>query len=81
MPIKFSGKQVELSYNEFVKDNYDTYTKISIAQIGLYLRKYFCINKNWCYGITKHKSNVMSYEIEPEKIIKYITDEYFNETL
>jgi len=80
-PIKFSGKQIELSYNEFIKDNYDTNTKVSIAQIGLYLRKYFCVNKNWYYGLTKHKSNLMSYEIEPAKIIKYITNKYFNETL
>ena len=78
-PIELKGNQLEADYNEYVKKHYDNNNLTGIASIGLNLRKYFCINREWCYGISKKKTNtVMLYMINPDILVKHIETFYLN---
>ena len=72
-PIDFTGKQIEQAYNDYVKSCYDNSGRTTIASIGLQLRKYFCKNGVWEFGIEKKKSNGRRYyKIYPDVLINYI---------
>jgi len=72
-PIDYTGEQLEQLYNEYVKSCYDSSSRTTIASIGLQLRKYFCKNGVWLYGIEKRKSNGRRYyKIYPDVLIDYI---------
>jgi len=63
-------------YNEWLKEQFETTSKVNNNSIGMSIRKYFYINNIW-HGIEPYKSgSIRGYKINQEAIKTFITEKY-----
>jgi hypothetical protein len=63
-------------YNEYLKEQFETTTKVNSKSFGHALRKYFYINNIW-YGIEPFKSgSIRGYRIDQSAIKTFIEEKY-----
>lgn len=63
-------------YNEYLKEQFETTTRVNSKSFGIQLKKYFYINNIW-YGIEPYRtSNERGYIINQDAVKAFITDKY-----
>jgi predicted esterase YcpF (UPF0227 family) len=63
-------------YNEYIKEQFETTTKVNSKSFGIQIKKYFYINNIW-YGIEPYKSgSVRGYRINQSALKTFIEDKY-----
>jgi len=79
MPIgedKYPTSNLCEYYNEWLKEQFETSSKVNSQSFGMQIKKYFYINKIW-YGIEPFKSgSVRCYRINQSTIKTFIEDKY-----